>query len=109
MKFQAFSCKSLCLKLATETSEGLSALIFSVQQFSDPEDGGIVSSKNLILKSDIYNNKEFLCITHKVEHYYISPSSTVGIQLHVSALFVGHLQVVISLTKQLYKMYAVFF
>ena len=39
--------------------------------------------------------KEFLCITHTVEHNYISPSSTVGIQLHVSALYVGHLQVVI--------------
>jgi len=36
-----------------------------------------------------------LCITHTVEHNYISPSSTVGIQLHVSALYVGHLQVVI--------------
>ena len=24
------------------------------------------------------NNKEFLCITHTVEHIYISPSSTVG-------------------------------
>ena len=41
------------------------------------------------------NNKEFLCIKHTVEHNYISPSSTVGIQLHVSALYVGHLQVVI--------------
>jgi hypothetical protein len=40
-------------------------------------------------------NKEFLCITHTVEHNYISPSSTVGMQLHVSALYVGHLQVVI--------------
>jgi len=38
--------------------------------------------------------KEFLCITHTVEHNYISPS-TVGIKLHVSALYVGHLQVVI--------------
>jgi len=34
-------------------------------------------------------------ITHTVEHNYISPSSTVSIQLHVSALYVGHLQVVI--------------
>ena len=40
--------------------------------------------------------KEFLCITHTVEHNYISfSSSTVGIQLHVSALYVGHLQVAI--------------
>jgi len=36
-----------------------------------------------------------LCITRTVEHNYILPSSTVGIQLHVSALYVGHLQVVI--------------
>ena len=41
------------------------------------------------------HNKEFLCIIHTVENKHISPSSTVGIQLHVSALYVGHLQVVI--------------
>jgi len=41
------------------------------------------------------NNIEFLCITHTVQHNYISPSSTVGMQLHVSAVYVGHLQVVI--------------
>jgi len=39
--------------------------------------------------------KNFLCIAHAVEHNYISPSSTEGIQLHVSALYVGHIQVVI--------------
>ena len=39
--------------------------------------------------------KNFLCITHTVEHNYISPISTVGIQLHVSALYVVHRQVVI--------------
>ena len=38
---------------------------------------------------------KILCITHTVDHNYISPSSTVGIELHVSALYVGHLQVVI--------------
>jgi len=44
----------------------------------------------------VFNNDNFfLCITHTVEHNYISPSGTVGIQLHVSALYVGHLQVVI--------------
>ena len=42
-----------------------------------------------------FYNKEFLCITHRVEHNYISPSSSVGIQIHVSALYVDHLQVVI--------------
>jgi len=31
-------------------------------------------------------------ITRTVEHNYISPSSTVGKQLHVSAPYVGHLQ-----------------
>ena len=40
-------------------------------------------------------NKEILCITRTVEHNYISPSSTVGIQLRVSAVYVGRLQVVI--------------
>jgi len=40
------------------------------------------------------NNKEFLCITLTVEHNHISPSSTVGTQLHILALYVGHLQVV---------------
>ena len=39
--------------------------------------------------------KNFSFITLTVEHNYISSSSTVGIQLHVLALFVGHLQVVI--------------
>ena len=39
--------------------------------------------------------KNFSCITLTVEHNCISSSSTVGIQLHVSALYVGHLQVVI--------------
>ena len=56
-----------------------------------------------------FSNKELLCITHTVEHNYISSSSTVGIQLHVSALYVGHLQVVTWLSEQLYKMCGVFF
>jgi len=56
-----------------------------------------------------FNNKEFLCITHTVKHNYISlPSSTVGTQLHVSALYVCYLQVVLLLTDQLYKMCWVF-
>ena len=38
-----------------------------------------------------------------------SSSSTVGIQLHVSALYMGHLQFVIQLTEQLYKMCGEFF
>ena len=41
-----------------------------------------------------FNNKESLCTTHAVEHNYISSSSILGLQLHVSALYVGHLQVV---------------
>jgi len=56
-----------------------------------------------------FNNKEFLYITHKFEHKYISPSSIVGIQLRVTALYLGHLQVVIQLTEQLYNMFGVFF
>ena len=40
--------------------------------------------------------KNFSCITLTVEHNYISCSSTLGIQLHVSALYVGHLQVVLT-------------
>jgi len=42
---------------------------------------------------------DLLCTTRTVEHNYILPSSTVGIQLHVSALYVGHLQVVMLLTE----------
>ena len=49
----------------------------------------------LCLENNFVLNKQFLCIKHTVEHNYISPSSTVGIQLHVSALYVDHLQVVI--------------
>ena len=51
--------------------------------------------KFLVVNGMIAVTKNFLCITHTVEHNYISPSSTVGTQLHVSALYVGHLQVVI--------------
>jgi len=40
----------------------------------------------------------------QLEHNYILASSTVRIQLHVSALHMGHLQVEIQLTNQLYKM-----
>ena len=39
--------------------------------------------------------KNFCVLHNTVEHNYISSSSTVGIQLHVSALYVGHLQVII--------------
>ena len=56
-----------------------------------------------------FNNKEFLCITHTVQHNYISPNSTVGLQLHVSVLYVGHLHVVTWLSEQLDKVYGVFF
>jgi len=39
--------------------------------------------------------KNFFVLHNTVEHNHIASSSTVGIQLHVSALYVGHLQVVI--------------
>ena len=48
------------------------------------------AGKLLITKQRIFS-----CITLTVEHNYISSSSTVGIKLHVSALYMGHLQVVI--------------
>ena len=35
---------------------------------------------------------------------YLTMSSTLGIQLHVSALYTGHRQVVLKLIKELYKM-----
>jgi len=40
--------------------------------------------------------KNFCVLHNTVEHKYISSSSTLGLQLHVSALYVGHLQVVYS-------------
>ena len=52
--------------------------------------------------------RNFVYYTYSRTQLYL-PSSTVGIQLHVSALYVGHLQVEIQLTDQLYKMYGVFF
>ena len=39
--------------------------------------------------------KNFCVLHNEVEHNYISSSITLGLQLHVSALYVGHLQVVI--------------
>ena len=38
---------------------------------------------------------EKVWLENSLNHKYISTSSTAGIQLHVSALYVGHLQVVI--------------
>ena len=38
-------------------------------------------------------NTKILCITRTVKHNYILPISTVRIQLHVSALYVEHLEV----------------
>ena len=50
------------------------------------------------------NNKEF-CVLHLQSNTTIFlPSSTLRIKLHVSALYMGHLQVEIQLTDQLYKM-----
>jgi hypothetical protein len=37
--------------------------------------------------------KEFLCITHTVRYNYILLINTVRIQLHISVLYVDHLQV----------------
>ena len=46
-------------------------------------------------RSILILTKKFLSITHTDEHNYISPTNTVEIQLHISAVYVGHLQVVI--------------
>ena len=61
----------------------------------------------------LYNNKMLLYNIHTVKHIYISFSSIVGIQLHwvqlhVSALYTGHRQVVLELVKELYIMCGVF-
>jgi len=53
--------------------------------------------------------KNFCVLHNTVEHNYISPSITPGLQLHVSALYVDHLLVVTWLSEQLYKMCGVFF
>jgi len=49
-----------------------------------------VFESRVLYSGDPYN-KEFLCITHTVEHNYISSSSTLGLQLHVSALKMAHI------------------
>ena len=59
------------------------------------DDVAAMGSRITTFRYIIFSKKELLCITHTVEHNYISPSSTVGIQLNVSALYVAHLQVVI--------------
>ena len=53
--------------------------------------------------------KNFCVLHNEVEHNYISSSITLGLQLRVLALYVGHLQVVTWLLEQLYKMCGVFF
>ena len=70
-------------------------LTYSMVQSPSWEANWFVASQEIptisrILRLCCFKNKEFLWITHTVEHNNISPSSTVGIQLHVSALYVGH-------------------
>jgi hypothetical protein len=54
--------------------------------------GGLVGGKRNIVVSIVgtmtYDFYE-MCITHTVQHNYVPPSSTVGIQLHVSALYIS--------------------
>ena len=83
----------------TDVSGQRVAPIFKGKFLGDVKDG---FSRNVCNNFEVRHprcvgsiTKNFLCITHTVEHNYISPNSTVGIQLHVSALYVGHLQVVI--------------
>jgi len=41
----------------------------------------------------LVQKQRILCVTRTVKHNYILPISTVTIQLHVSVLYVDHLQV----------------
>jgi len=68
-----------------------SNVIFILVSFR-PHVSAYIAIKSLNKNKIIYTqfiNKEFLCITHTVENKYISPSSTVGIELGVSALYVA--------------------
>ena len=56
-----------------------------------------------------WQQRIFCVLNNEVEHNYIFSSITLGLQLHVSALYVGHIQVVTWLSEQLYKVYGVFF
>jgi len=44
--------------------------------------------------TSIHVTKNFCVLRNTVEYNYISSSSTLGLQLHVLALYVGHRQVV---------------
>ena len=64
-------------------------------------EAGLLSGPDWALRKEkVYCNKEF-CVLHVQSNTTIFYSSTVGIQLHVSALYVGHIQVVMLLTEQL--------
>jgi len=56
----------------------------------------------MFIQLQYYNT---ICIKHVGRtQLYFTMSSTLGIQLHVSALYIGHRQVVLKLIKELYKM-----
>ena len=92
-KITSNSLLKACTTVITVKQTHTSAVQFRSALYIFP--GSKLPAISTYYSTNFYGNKEFLCITHTVEHNYISPSSTVGIQLHVSALYVGHLQVVI--------------
>jgi len=75
-KFQVFSYKLPWLLLATKISEELSVIIFNVQQFPDPEDGGIISSKNLILEIVTGSVALYLILSHAIAIWMLNSLKT---------------------------------
>jgi len=57
----------------------------------------------------LYNSKELSVVIHTVYHNYITSIITMRVlQRHVSALHVGHLQVVIRLDQLYYNAWSIF-
>ena len=70
--------------------------IFSKRNFSKENEYRLLLYRTIYVYSyrfTILDNKEFLCIARTAKHNYILPINTVIIQLHVSVLYVDHLQV----------------
>ena len=65
----------------------------TVSQARNSSNPGVTHSQTKLTGSVYAEQQRNLCITHTVEHKYNVLNSTVRKQLHVSALYVGHLQV----------------
>jgi hypothetical protein len=74
--------------------------LFQIQSFHFLLSGNCAFKRTIEIKGNrslsIYNHK--ICITYMVrtQLYIFTQNSTLGIQLHVSALCIGHRQVVLS-------------